>query len=80
MKRRPSCPTSMSRGRTRAEARGAPRRRRKTDIDIPLDTEPPGEDKPGEDPEAHPHRRTGGKPMAPDEYLRSLKEETTASR
>ena len=61
----------------REERRAA---RRKTDIDIPLDTEPPGEDKPGEDPEAHPHRRTGGKPMAPDEYLRSLKEETTGEQ
>jgi len=61
----------------REERRAA---RRKTDIDIPLDTEPPGEDKPGEDPEAYPHRRTGGKPMAPDEYLRSLNEETTGEQ
>ena len=61
----------------REERRAA---RRKTDIDIPRDTEPPGEDKPGEDPEAYPHRRTGGKPMAPDEYLRSLNEETTGEQ
>ena len=54
--------------------------RRKADIDIPLDTEPPGEDKPGEDPNAPPHRRRGGKPIAPDEYLRSLKEETTGEQ
>ena len=61
----------------REERRAA---RRKADIDIPLDTEPPGEDKPGEDPDAPPRRRTGGKPMAPDEYLRSLKEETTGEQ
>ena len=61
----------------REERRAA---RRKADIDIPLDTDPPGEDKPGEDPEAAPRRRHGGKPMAPDEYLRSLKEETTGEQ
>ena len=61
----------------REERRAA---RRKTDIDIPLDSEPPGEDKPGADPDAPPRRRTGGKPIAPDEYLRSLNEETTGEQ
>lgn len=61
----------------REERRAA---RRKTDIDIPLDSAPPGEDKPGADPDAPPRRRTGGKPIAPDEYLRSLNEETTGEQ
>ena len=50
---------AASHAHKREERRAA---RRKTDIDIPLDTEPPGEDKPGEDPEAAPRRRHGGKP------------------
>lgn len=57
----------------REERRAA---RRKVDIDIPIDTEPPGEDKPGADPDAPARHTLVGKPMAPDEYLRSLKEET----
>ena len=35
------------------------------------------EDKPGADPDAPVRHMHGGKPMAPDEYLRSLKEQTT---
>ncbi|MDO5141497.1 MAG: DNA translocase FtsK [Eubacteriales bacterium] len=58
----------------REERRSA---RRKRDFDIPLDTEPPGEDKPGRDPNAPPLRPQGSKPIAPDEYLRALKAETT---
>ena len=54
--------------------------RRKQQIDIPLDTDPPGEDKPGADPDAAPHHQHGGKPIAPDEYLRSIKEETTGDQ
>ncbi len=61
----------------REERRAA---RRKVNIDIPLDAEPPGEDKPGEAPDAPPRRMHGGKPIAPDEYLRSLKEETTGEQ
>ncbi len=60
----------------REERRSA---RRKAEIDIPIDTEPPGEDKPGEEAEQHPHR-LNGKPMAPDEYLRSLREQTTGEQ
>ena len=57
----------------RREMRRATRRR--SDFDIPLDTDPPGEDKPGDAPDAPPRRAKNGKPPAPDEYLRSLREE-----
>ena len=61
----------------RGERRAA---RRKQEIDIPLDTEPPGEDKPGEAPDAASRRVRGGKPLAPDEYLRSINEQTTGEQ
>ena len=55
-----------------AQRREERRAHRKSDFDIPIDTEPPGEDKPGEE-LIDPRKRTG-KAIAPDEYLRSLKE------
>ncbi len=55
-----------------AHKREERRARRKSDFDIPIDTEPPGEDKPGEE-LIDPRKRTG-KAMAPDEYLRSLRD------
>ena len=45
---------------------------RKSDFDIPIDTDPPGEDKPGEE-LIDPNKRHG-KAIAPDEYLRSLRD------
>lgn len=44
----------------------------KSDFDIPIDTDPPGEDKPGE--ELIDPRKRKGKAIAPDEYLRSLRD------
>ena len=55
-----------------AQRREERRAHRKTDFDIPIDTEPPGEDKPGEE-LIDPHKRKG-KAIAPDEYLRSLRD------
>ena len=48
-------------------------RRQASDFDIPIDNDPPGEDKPGGaiPPVYPPHEE--GKPLAPDEYLRGLK-------
>lgn len=48
-------------------------RRQASDFDIPIDNDPPGEDKPGgaTPPVYPPHEE--GKPLAPDEYLRGLK-------
>lgn len=48
-------------------------RRQASDFDIPIDSNPPGEDKPGGaiPPVYPPHEE--GKPLAPDEYLRGLK-------
>ena len=74
----PNVHEAVSAHAQRREERRAARRKR--DIDIPLDTDPPGEDKPGADPDAPVRRAPGGKPMAPDEYLRSLKEETTGEQ
>ena len=48
------------------------RAHRKSDFDIPIDTDPPGEDKPGEE-LIDPNKRHG-KAIAPDEYLRSLRD------
>ena len=47
-------------------------RRQASDFDIPIDTDPPGEDKPGE--ELIDPRKRKGKAIAPDEYLRSLRD------
>ena len=55
-----------------AQRREERRAHRKSDLDIPIDADPPGEDKPGEeliDPNKH-----HGKVIAPDEYLRSLRD------
>ena len=55
-----------------AQRREERRAHRKSDFDIPIDADPPGEDKPGEeliDPNKH-----HGKVIAPDEYLRSLRD------
>nr|WP_297180276.1 DNA translocase FtsK [uncultured Agathobaculum sp.] len=74
----PNVHEAVSAHAQRREERRAARRKR--DIDIPLDTDPPGEDKPGADPDAPARRTPGGKPMAPDEYLRALQEETTGEQ
>lgn len=55
-----------------AQRREERRAHRKSDFDIPLDTDPPGEDKPGE--ELIDPRKRKGKAIAPDEYLRSLRD------
>ena len=55
-----------------AQRREERRAHRKSDFDIPIDTEPPGEDKPGE--ELIDPRKRKGKAIAPDEYLRSLRD------
>ena len=48
-------------------------RRQAADFDIPIDSNPPGEDKPGGAiPPVYPAHEEG-KPLAPDEYLRGLK-------
>ena len=48
-------------------------RRQASDFDIPIDSNPPGEDKPGGAiPPVYPAHEEG-KPLAPDEYLRGLK-------
>ncbi|MGI6180835.1 MAG: DNA translocase FtsK [Agathobaculum sp.] len=74
----PKLPNVHEVAAARAEKRA--RKRAASEIDIPLDTEPPGEDKPGDETPAEPYRVHGGKPMAPDEYLRSLKEQTTGEQ
>ena len=55
-----------------AQRREDRRAHRKSDFDIPIDTDPPGEDKPGE--ELIDPRKRKGKAIAPDEYLRSLRD------
>ena len=55
-----------------AQRREKRRAHRKSDFDIPIDTDPPGEDKPGEE-LIDPNKRHG-KAIAPDEYLRSLRD------
>ena len=55
-----------------AQRREERRAHRKSDFDIPIDTDPPGEDKPGEE-LIDPNKRHG-KAIAPDEYLRSLRD------
>ena len=55
-----------------AQRREERRAHRKSDFDIPIDTDPPGEDKPGE--ELLDPRKRKGKAIAPDEYLRSLRD------
>lgn len=55
-----------------AQRREERRAHRKSDFDIPIDTDPPGEDKPGEE-LLDPNKRHG-KAIAPDEYLRSLRD------
>lgn len=55
-----------------AQRREERRAHRKSDFDIPIDADPPGEDKPGE--ELLDPRKRKGKAIAPDEYLRSLRD------
>ena len=55
-----------------AQRREERRAHRKSDFDVPSDTDPPGEDKPGEE-LIDPNKRHG-KAIAPDEYLRSLRD------
>ena len=55
-----------------AQRREERRAHRKSDFDIPIDADPPGEDKPGE--ELIDPRKRKGKAIAPDEYLRSLRD------
>ena len=55
-----------------AQRREERRAHRKSDFDIPIDADPPGEDKPGEE-LIDPNKRHG-KVIAPDEYLRSLRD------
>ena len=55
-----------------AQRREERRAHRKSDFDIPIDTDPPGGDKPGEE-LIDPNKRHG-KAIAPDEYLRSLRD------
>lgn len=55
-----------------AQRREERRAHRKSDFDIPIDADPPGEDKPGEE-LIDPNKRHG-KAIAPDEYLRSLRD------
>lgn len=55
-----------------AQRREERRAHRQSDFDIPIDTDPPGEDKPGE--ELIDPRKRKGKAIAPDEYLRSLRD------
>ena len=55
-----------------AQRREERRAHRKSDFDIPIDTDPLGEDKPGE--ELIDPRKRKGKAIAPDEYLRSLRD------
>lgn len=55
-----------------AQRREERRAHRKSDFDIPIDIDPPGEDKPGE--ELIDPRKRKGKAIAPDEYLRSLRD------
>ena len=55
-----------------AQRREERRAHRKSDFDIPIDADPPGEDKPGEE-LIDPNKRHG-KAIAPDEYLCSLRD------
>ena len=55
-----------------AQRREERRAHRQSVFDIPIDTDPPGEDKPGE--ELIDPRKRKGKAIAPDEYLRSLRD------
>lgn len=68
----PQLPNIHEAAAAHAQRREERRAHRKSDFDIPIDTDPPGEDKPGE--ELIDPRKRKGKAIAPDEYLRSLRD------